>query len=129
MSEVTGWRHFNIGEFACQCGCGQNLIDHQFVTELDELRHRLGYPLSITSGYRCPDHNAKVSSTGRTGPHTTGRAADIGVDRIRAYEVLQTALLMKFTGIGVQQKGGSRFIHLDNLPNAPGQPRPTCWSY
>jgi zinc D-Ala-D-Ala carboxypeptidase len=122
------WRHFKIDEFSCS-HCGLNLIDHAFVTELDELRHRLGYPLPITSGYRCPTHNSKVSSTGRTGPHTTGRAADIGVDRARAYEVLQTALLMKFTGIGVQQKGSSRFIHLDNLPNGPGQPRPVVWSY
>jgi zinc D-Ala-D-Ala carboxypeptidase len=122
------WRHFHVDEFACK-HCGANLIDHQFVSELDELRHRLGYPLVITSGYRCPDHNAKVSSTGRSGPHTSGRAADIAVDRTRAYEVLQTALLMKFTGIGVQQKGASRFLHLDNLPNAPGQLRPTLWSY
>ena len=123
------WRYFKIEEFACRCGCGQNLIDHVFVSELDDLRHRIGFALSITSGYRCPQHNAKVSSTGSTGPHTTGRAADLGVDRTRAYEVLQTALLMKFTGIGVNQKGGSRFIHLDNLSNAPGQPRPTIWSY
>lgn len=123
------WRHFHLDEFACRCNCGKNLIDHQFVTELDELRHRLGYPLVISSGYRCPDHNAKVSSTGRTGPHTSGRAADIAIDRTRAYEVLQTALLMNFTGIGVQQKGASRFLHLDNLPNAPGQPRPVVWSY
>lgn len=123
------WRHFSIDEFRCGCGCGLNLIDHQFVTELDELRHRLGFSLPITSGFRCPDHNARVSSTGRTGPHTTGRAADLGVDRARAYEVLQTALLMKFTGIGVKQHGASRFIHLDNLPNGQGQPRPTVWSY
>ena len=121
------WRHFKIAEFSCS-HCGINLIDHAFVTELDELRHRLGFALEITSGYRCPTHNSKVSSTGLTGPHTTGRAVDIGVARTRAYEVLQTALLMNFTGIGVQQKGSSRFIHLDNLPNAPGQPRPTLWS-
>ena len=123
------FRYFQLGEFACQCGCDQNLIDHQFVTELDDLRHRLGFALLITSGYRCPDYNAKVSSTGRAGPHTTGRAADLGVDRTRAYEVVQTALLMQFTGIGVKQHGSSRFIHLDNLPNGPGQPRPTVWSY
>jgi uncharacterized protein YcbK (DUF882 family) len=123
------WRHFSRDEFTCRCGCGQNLIDDIFVTELDDLRHRLGFPLVITSGYRCPEHNARVSSTGRTGAHTTGRAADIAVSHTRAYEVLQTALLMRFTGIGINQKGGSRFLHLDNLPNAPGQPRPTCWSY
>lgn len=123
------WRHFKLEEFACRCGCGANLMDFVFVDELDELRHRLGFPLVITSGYRCPAYNAKVSSTGSTGPHTTGRAADISISHARAYELLQTALLMKFTGIGVQQKGGGRFLHLDNLPNAPGQPRPTLWSY
>lgn len=123
------WRYFTVSEFACKCGRCQNLIDHQFITELDELRHRYGAPLTISSGYRCPDHNAKVSSTGRTGPHTTGRAADLLVDRGNAYKLLKIALEMGFTGIGVQQKGGGRFLHLDNLPNAPGQPRPTIWSY
>lgn len=125
---MTDWRYFKREEFACR-HCGANLIDDVFVTELDDLRHHLGFALPISSGYRCPDHNARVSSTGRTGPHTTGRAADIAVSRERAYEVLQAALVMKFTGIGVQQKGNARFIHLDNLPNAPGQPRPTVWSY
>lgn len=122
------WRHFRAEEFACK-HCGLNLIDHGFVTELDDLRHHLGFALPISSGYRCPDHNSKVSSTGRNGPHTTGRAADIAVSHGRAYDVLQAALMMKFTGIGIQQKGLSRYIHLDNLPNATGQPRPTIWSY
>lgn len=123
------WRYFSVAEFACKCGCGQNLIDHQFVTELDELRHRSGITMTIPSGYRCPKHNANVSSTGRTGPHTTGRAVDVAVDRGNAYKLLKIAMEMGFTGIGIQQKGGGRFIHLDNLPNGPGQPRPTLWSY
>lgn len=122
------WRHFKREEFACH-HCGANLIDDDFVTDLDDLRHHLGFALPISSGYRCPEYNARVSSTGRTGPHTTGRAADIEISRERAYLVLQTALMMKFSGIGVNQKGAARFIHLDNLPNAPGQPRPTIWSY
>lgn len=123
------FRHFRIDEFACRCDCGQNLIDYQFVVELDQLRHQCGFPLVITSGYRCPEHNSRVSTTGRTGPHTTGRAADIAVERTRAYELLQVAMVMKFTGIGIKQKGSSRFIHLDNLANTEGQPRPTIWSY
>lgn len=122
------WRYFRVDEFACK-HCRQNLIDHQFVTELDDLRHHLGFALPITSGYRCPEHNARVSSTGLTGPHTTGRAADIAVSHGRAYDLLQAAMMMKFTGIGVQQKGSVRFIHLDNLPNGHSQPRPTIWSY
>jgi len=122
------WRYFSASEFACR-HCSQNLIDHQFIDELDELRHRYGAPLKVSSGYRCPDHNAKVSSTGRTGPHVTGRACDLLVDRGNALKLLRIALDMGFTGIGLQQKGAGRFIHVDNLPNAPGQPRPTIWSY
>lgn len=124
-------RYFSISEFACKghhCNC-ENQIDLGFVRELDELRHRYGKPLIVSSGYRCPAHNAKVSGTGRTGPHTTGKAADLLVDRGDAFQLLRLAMGMRFTGIGLQQKGGGRFIHLDNLPNAPGQPRPTCWSY
>lgn len=60
------WRHFKLGEFTCR-HCGVNLIDHQFVTELDDLRHHLGFALPITSGYRCPEYNAQVSLTGRNG--------------------------------------------------------------
>jgi zinc D-Ala-D-Ala carboxypeptidase len=35
------------------------------------------------------------------------------------------ALEAGFTGIGVQQKGTGRFLHLDTLENL----RPTVWSY
>jgi zinc D-Ala-D-Ala carboxypeptidase len=121
-------RHFDIEEFDCQ-HCGANKMDRVFLEQLDELRHIYGKPLFVTSGYRCPEHNAKVSSTGLTGPHTTGRAADLRVDRAEALQLLKLALALGFTGIGVNQKGGGRFLHVDNLPNAPGQPRPTLWSY
>lgn len=122
------WRHFQISEFSCR-HCGLNLMDHAFIDLLDELRERLGFPLPVSSGYRCPAHNRAVSTTGDTGPHTTGKAADLLVSHSRAYDVLCTAPLLGFTGIGLQQKSSTRFIHLDTLPNAPGQPRPTVWSY
>lgn len=125
-------RHFSLAEFACKgvgC-CGRSSkMDQWFLQELDELRSRYGKPLIVSSGYRCPVHNSRVSSTGKAGPHTTGRAADFAVDRGNALALLRVAIDMGFTGIGVQQKGGGRFLHLDNLPNAPGQPRPSIWSY
>lgn len=122
------WRFFTLSEFACRCGCGQNYTDPAFIDRLDELRARCGFPLTVNSGYRCPDHNSAVSTTGRDGPHTKS-AVDLGVDRGRARIVLREALAMGFSGVGVKQHGGSRFIHLDELPDAPGQPRPTIWSY
>lgn len=123
------WRHFKIDEFACH-HCGLNLIAHDFVDKLDELRERLGFPLPVSSGYRCPEYNKSVSETGMAGPHTSGRATDFLIDRRNAYLALKVALEMGFTGIGVNQKGATgRFLHLDDLQNSEGQPRPTIWSY
>ena len=120
--------HFPDHELACKCGCGM-LPAKDFMEKIEALRRSLGFPMAVTSAARCPDHNAKVSGTGRTGPHTTGRAIDLAVSHSKAYAVVSSATFMGFSGIGVQQKGGSRFIHLDDLRNAPGQPRPTIWSY
>lgn len=94
------------------------------MARIQMLRDAYGKPLGVSSAARCPTHNAKVSKTGLTGPHTTGRAVDLSVDRADAYRVLALALSMGFTGIGVQQKGDGRFIHLDDLPGAN-----RLWSY
>lgn len=121
-------KYFALTEFDCSC-CRRNEMDAVFLQELDDLRARYGKPLIVSSGYRCPTHNQRVSSTGATGPHTTGRAADLRVSRADARRLVGIAIDMGFTGIGVQQKGGVRFVHVDNLPNAEGQPRPTIWTY
>ena len=117
--------HFTTEELMCKCGCG--MLPHQsFMDKVEALRVKVGFPLPVSSAARCAKHNALVSNTGSTGPHTTGRAIDLRVDRKNAYIVLKTALEMGcFTGIGIQQKGGGRFIHLDDLTEG----RPTIWSY
>ena len=120
--------HFTDAELTCKCGCGM-LPKPDFMAKVEVLRVYLGFSLPVSSAARCPDYNDKVSSTGRTGPHTTGRAIDFAVSHGVAHRVLKAALDSGFTGIGVQQKGGGRFIHVDDLPNADGQPRPTVWSY
>lgn len=123
------WKYFTRDEFKCKCGCETNLIQDDFISKLDRLRSALGFPLVISSGYRCPKHNREVSGTGDSGPHTTGRAADIVVERSKAFLLISIAANNGFTGIGVKQRGTGRYIHLDDLLNAPGQPRPTIWSY
>lgn len=124
--EVDGWRwqNFTPREFACRC-CGVVYVSESFMDRLQALRNASGVPMPISSGYRCPSHNAAVSSTGEDGPHTTGRAADIAVSHQSAFMVLGMAFDYDFTGIGVNQKGGGRFLHLDDLDNN----RPALWSY
>jgi len=94
-----------------------------------EMRKFLGFPFFVSSGYRCPDYNDIVSTTGRNGPHTTGRAIDILCDYEQAFLILSNAKRFGFTGVGVKQKGVNRFIHLDDLTGSVNRPRPTVWSY
>lgn len=118
------FRYFKFEDFACK-HCGKNETKEIFIHRLDDLRHRCGFPLVVSSGYRCPEHNMAVSSTGPDGPHTTGLAADFAVDRSKARTVLGVASNMGFNGIGVNQKGTGRFIHVDDCD----RPTATVWSY
>lgn len=123
-------KHFSHNELQCKCGCGQAKMDEDFLARLEDLRVAFAKPLVVTSGYRCPDHNARVSGTGSKGPHTTGKAVDVLITGADAYNILLLALSLNFSGIGVSQRGehGARFIHLDNL-SFPEYPRPRVWSY
>lgn len=125
-------KYFNYSEFDQHGdpGSGAANMNQGFLDMLDVLREKVGFPLIVTSGYRSPAYNDSVSTTGTTGPHTTGKAVDLAVAGHQAHAVLKAALELGFTGIGVSQKGTSRFIHLDILANGEhGAPRPWVWSY
>jgi uncharacterized protein YcbK (DUF882 family) len=123
------WQYFTKDEFACMCGNCANLMDDTFIDKLDKLRSLFGFAFPVNSGYRCPAHNVTVSTTGPNGPHTTGRAVDLGLRGLQAFMVLSIAMdSTEFTGVGVKQHGASRFLHLDDLAQ-PAHPRPNVWSY
>ena len=120
--------NFSKEEFDCKHS-GKNEMKPDFMAMLQDLRTKYGKPMRITSGYRHESHPIEAKKS-RPGAHATGQAADIGVDRGDAYEVLKLAFEIGFTGVGIQQKGGGRFIHLDNIePDTKGFLRPTVWSY
>lgn len=124
----SGWQYFSIHELTCKCGCGRALMDRDFMAKVVAIRRELGFPFIVASAYRCPEYNARISSTGPDGPHTTGRAMDIRVHGHHAHALVRCALEHGITGIGVHQKGAheSRFIHIDTVANGP---RPWIWSY
>jgi len=133
---MTFWddvKFFTPDEFACKCGCGTNKMKQSFVLSLDDLRGFCGFPLVVTSGYRCPDYNNSISSTGYEGPHTTGMAVDFGVYGEQAFILLSHARRIGITGIGVSQASSlpysKRFVHLDALSANDNRPRPWIWTY
>lgn len=130
MSEWR-WKHFTKAEMQCRCGCGRCEMVPEFMDKLEALREAFGKPMPVSSGYRCPAHNAAESKTGESGPHTTGRAVDILIRGGDALCLVAEAFgSHAFTGLGVKQHGdhARRFIHLDDLVEGHG-PRPWCWSY
>jgi zinc D-Ala-D-Ala carboxypeptidase len=125
---VINWSkypNFSAREFTCS-HCGSEGVQEALLDKLQAMRTEYGKPMRITSGYRCPQHPIEAKKS-VPGAHALGLAADIGVEGPEAHRVLALAFKHGFTGIGVQQKGTGRFIHVDIRS---GQlPTPSVWSY
>jgi zinc D-Ala-D-Ala carboxypeptidase len=116
--------NFSENEFKCS-HCGKVDMQPAFMARMQQLRNMYGKPIVISSGYRCPEHPIEAAKA-TPGVHAMGIAADVVVSGTDAYEILKHAFTLGFAGIGVQQKGGGRFIHLDIMRSVP---RPNVWSY
>lgn len=117
----TWWddiEYFCREEFRCQCGgrhCGGFPVEPQeaMVRTVDEIRRRLGVPVSIVdaggSGVRCTVHNANVGGVANS-EHIYGRAADLhsAASPQQMYEVAQE-VLGNTGGLGLYSWG----IHVD----------------
>jgi uncharacterized protein YcbK (DUF882 family) len=127
---IWDYPHFSAKEMRCPCGC-QGLPQPCFMEKLEKMRVAAGFPFIITSGFRCAEHNSRVSHTGAGGPHVHGLAADIATRGEETVEILRQALEVGMTGLGIAQPGrdGSFFVHVDCLPNSKEHSRPYIWSY
>lgn len=102
--------HFSLSEFACKCGCGQAKVNLDLPHALEELREATG-PITITSGYRCPQHRVERGKV-RPGMHTRGIAADIRVKGMTARELYEIVKLFpRFRGVGVDDE--QNYVHVD----------------
>jgi zinc D-Ala-D-Ala carboxypeptidase len=121
--------HFKDHELKCK-HCGENHMKKEFLDCLEDIRRAYGKPMTVSSGYRCPTHNTRVSSTGLSGPHTTGSAIDIAISGKDAYIITRLAMIHGMRGIGIKQKGAwdKRFIHMD-MCEQDNISRPRIWSY
>ena len=126
------YQFFPTHELTCHCGeCGRADMDHTFMLLLVAMREAAGFAFPLSSAFRCEAHNMTVSSSGRDGPHTTGRAVDIRCSGEHAVWIDDNARKYGMTGKGIMQRGAhdARYIHLDDLPAATRRPRPWLWSY
>jgi len=118
--------YFSFDELKCK-HCGGLVFDEDFKRTLDNIRRDCGFPLPVSSGYRCPDHPIEIAKD-EPGAHCSGKAVDIKVSGEKALKLVEVALRHGVKRIGVSQKGdhSKRFVHLDNELDLPN---PTIWSY
>lgn len=103
--------NFNLQEFECTHPEHRHVqVDTRLVNLLQKLRTKLGLPIWIQSGYRCPERNKEVGGADNS-QHLFGRAADISLTNMSksSGEVANIAKGIGFTGIGLY----NLFLHLD----------------
>ena len=112
-------KNFAAEELRCHCPkCNRqvpNLVQQKSLDLLQQLRDKVGRPLSIVSAYRCAEHPVEKRKP-TPGQHNKGTAFDIAVgDGSEAYEVMKHAFALGFTGIA----RGNGFVHIDTRNSIP----------
>lgn len=114
--------HFTWKEAACPCGCVMpdevkaRVLFH--ARELEYLREVLDAPVSITSWYRCPKHNAEVGGEPH-GRHPVGDGTDIksggksGEYLLGACETLMSGGFIALGGLGTYEEH-PHMLHFDS---------------
>ena len=76
-----GIKYFKKSEFSCKCGKYCNgypvEIDMNMVKIADQIREKIGKPITVNSGLRCKTHNSNVGGVSNS-QHLLGKAADLG---------------------------------------------------
>lgn len=88
-------------------------------------RDKVKGPVYLSSAYRCPEYNARISKTGYRGPHTTGKAVDVVCFSSR----LRDTLIRGAMELGCVRMGVAKdFIHFD-MCDEPRFPKNAIWTY
>lgn len=109
-------KYFTIDEFRCHhCGhLPENGMNPVLLEKLDALRESVGLPIVVSSGYRCPEHNADVGGVWNS-QHVKGNAADIYCPGLSVDTLADSAAILGFDGIGRYYR--AEFVHLDCRDN------------
>jgi len=110
-------KHFTRAEFKCQCGgkyCNGYPAEpsETLLRAAEDIRGQIGKPMIITSGLRCPTHNAEVGGVSNS-RHISGKAMDFYATGMTAAQLLTVA--QAHSSIRYAYAINDRCIHMDVL--------------
>lgn len=112
---VAVLKNFTPDEFTCVCGCG---LDVRFDLKIfaQQLRDAFGWPLTISSGARCPTVNGEAGGVPDS-CHLTGEAFDAYFSGQMDEDIMaQMADLAVGQGMGVIRYPNQLFCHFQLAP-------------
>lgn len=111
-------KNFNLSEFnKHNFALNETILRNiqALANNLQVLRDEVKKPIKITSGYRSPEHNAKVGGV-KSSRHITGEAADFKIAGMTPKQV--AAVIEKLIAAGKMEEGGlgtySTWTHYDH---------------
>ena len=117
-------KYFNSSEFECKCNnCKLVEIDSTLLAILDEIREWSKGPIYISSGYRCPEYNARIGGATKS-KHLLGLAADISSNNKTAKEIFNYLNNKYPTCLGLAYSDKHGFTHIDTYGD-----RARRWTY
>lgn len=108
----TTSKYYKEEDFACK-HCGQlpeGGIDPQLIAMVDDICDAIGRKVSITSCYRCYEHNQECGGV-ENSQHLYGRASDLDAEGIGVDALAQVVTNAQADGIG--RYYGDEFVHGD----------------
>ena len=112
-------KHFRSKELECKCNfpnCKKQFISYDLMNRLELTRLELGVPLTITSAFRCSEHQEAIRNSGIStvaakvkSQHEEGNAVDIANPKDVSREVFLGVCRENFQTIGLSDS----FLHVD----------------
>ena len=116
--DSTFWnrvRYFRREEFRCQCGgryCRGFPAEPKEALVLagEQIREHFGVPVTVSSGVRCPRHNADVGGVINS-KHLSGKAMDFSPAGVKAQTVL--AYVRQLSQISYSYAIDENYVHIE----------------
>lgn len=103
-------KYFKKSEFRCKCGCGLDEMNETLIRVADRVREHFGKPITVSSGRRCANHNARVGGVSNS-RHLSGKAMDFCVSGKSASQVLE--YVQKQPEIRYAYAIDGSYVHMD----------------
>lgn len=87
------------------------LLDTLFLIQGWLRVNKMPFHIIIQSGYRTPDHNARLAKAAKKSQHVLGNAADIRIPGLETNALTRLAKAIGVGGVGFYPRNG--FVHVD----------------